>query len=142
MSYYVKDYMDKDFPTIQVEASAVEAAKALNTTKKGYIIVLEKGKPWGIVTEWDLVSKVLAAEKDPKKLSLGQVASTPLITVDPDKDLIEASELMQKNGVKRLPVVKGGVIYGVITSTNIAQKCGEYVNKSVKDVLRWSFPLG
>lgn len=142
MSYYVKDYMDRDFPTIQVEASAVEAAKALNTTKKGYIIVLEKGKPLGIVTEWDLVSKVLAAEKDPKKLSLGQVASTPLITVDPDKDLIEASELMQKNGVKRLPVVKGGVIYGVITSTNIAQKCGEYVNKSVKDVLRWSFPLG
>ncbi|MDP2901447.1 MAG: CBS domain-containing protein [Candidatus Bathyarchaeota archaeon] len=142
MSYYVKDYMDKDFPTIQVEASAVEAAKALNTTKKGYIIVLEKGKPLGIVTEWDLVSKVLAAEKDPKKLSLRQVASTPLITVDPDKDLLEASELMQKNGVKRLPVVKGGVIYGVITSTNIAQKCGEYVNKSVKDVLRWSFPLG
>lgn len=142
MSYYVKDYMDRDFPTIQVEASAVEAAKALNTTKKGYIIVLEKGKPLGIVTEWDLVSKVLAAEKDPKKLSLRQVASTPLITVDPDKDLIEASELMQKNGVKRLPVVKGGVIYGVITSTNIAQKCGEYVNKSVKDVLRWSFPLG
>ena len=142
MSYYVKDYMDRDFPTIQVEASAVEAAKALNTTKKGYIIVLEKGKPLGIVTEWDLVSKVLAAEKDPKKLSLRQVASTPLITVDPDKDLLEASELMQKNGIKRLPVVKGGVIYGVITSTNIAQKCGEYVNKSVKDVLRWSFPLG
>ena len=142
MSYYVKDYMDKDFPTIQVEASITEVAKLLNDTKKGYVIVLEKGKPMGIVTEWDLVSKVIAAEKDPKKLPLKQVTSSPLITVDPDKDLIEASELMQKSGIKRLPVVKGGVIYGVITSTNIAQKCGEYVNKSVKDVLRWSFPLG
>ena len=142
MSYYVKDYMDKEFPTIQVEASVVEAAKALNDSKKGYVIVLEKGKPMGIVTEWDLVSKVLAAEKDPKKIALKQVTSSPLITVDPDKDLIEASQVMQKNGIKRLPVVKGGVIYGVITSTNIAQKCGEYVNKSVKDVLRWSFPLG
>ncbi len=140
MSYYVKDYMDKEFPTIQIEASVVEAAKALNDAKKGYVIVLEKGKPMGIVTEWDLVSKVLAAEKDPKKIALKQVTSSPLITVDPDKDLIEASELMQKSGVKRLPVVKGGVIYGVITSTNLAQKCGEYGNKSVKDVLRWSFP--
>ena len=142
MSYYVKDYMDKEFPTIQVEASITEVSKLLNDTKVGYVIVLEKGKPMGIVTEWDLVSKILAAEKDPKKLTLRQVASSPLITVDPDKDLIEASEVMQKSGIKRLPVVKGGVIYGVITSTNIAQKCGEYVNKSVKDVLRWSFPLG
>lgn len=142
MSYYVKDYMDKDFPTIEVEASIIEAAKVLDKTKGGYIIVLEKGRPFGIVTEWDIVSKVLAAEKDPKELSLRQITSTPLITVDPDKDLIEASNFMQKSGVKRLPVIKSGVIYGVITSTNIAQKCGEYVNKSVKDILRWSFPIG
>ena len=142
MSYYVKDYMEKEFPTLEVEATVVAAAKILDEKKKGYIIVLEKGKPYGIVTEWDLVSKVLATEKDPKKLTLKEIASKPLITIDPDEDLLKASELMQKKDVKRLPVVKGGVIYGVITSTNIAQKCGEYVNKSVKDILRWSFPIG
>ncbi|OGD55736.1 hypothetical protein A3K78_07160 [Candidatus Bathyarchaeota archaeon RBG_13_52_12] len=142
MSYYVKDYMEKEFPTLEVEATVVAAAKILDEKKKGYIIVLEKGKPIGIVTEWDLVSKVLATEKDPKKLTLKEIASKPLITIDPDEDLLKASELMQKKDVKRLPVVKGGVIYGVITSTNIAQKCGEYVNKSVKDILRWSFPIG
>lgn len=142
MSYSIKDYMDKDFPTIEVEASVPEAAKLLAKSGKGYVIVLEKGKPYGIVTEWDMVSKVLAAEVDPKKASLKKITSTPLITIDPDEDLLKASELMQKSGIKRIPVVKGGVIYGVITSTNIAQKCGEYVNKSVKDVLRWSFPIG
>jgi IMP dehydrogenase len=142
MSYYVKDYMDKEFPTLEVEATAVAAAKILDKQRKGYVIVLEKGKPYGIVTEWDLVSKVLAKEKDPKKLTLKQIASTPLITIDPDEDLLKASELMQKNGVKRIPVVKGGVVYGVVTATNIAQKCGEYVNKSIKDILRWSFPIG
>ncbi len=142
MSYYVKDYMDKEFPTLEVEATAVAAAKILDKQRKGYVIVLEKGKPYGIVTEWDLVSKVLAKEKDPKKLTLKQIASTPLITIDPDEDLLKASELMQKNGIKRIPVVKGGVVYGVVTATNIAQKCGEYVNKSVKDILRWSFPIG
>jgi CBS domain-containing protein len=134
--------MDKDFPTIEVEASVVEAAKLLAKGGKGYVIVLMKGKPYGIVTEWDMVSKILAAEADPKKTALKKIASTPLITIDPDEDLLKASELMQKSGIKRVPVVKGGVIYGVITSTNIAQKCGEYVNKSVKDVLRWSLPIG
>ncbi|MCX6656685.1 MAG: CBS domain-containing protein [Candidatus Bathyarchaeota archaeon] len=142
MSYYVKDYMEKEFPTLEVEATAVAAAKILDKEKKGYIIVLDKGKPYGIVTEWDLVSKVLATEKDPKKLTLKEIASKPVVTIDPDEDLLKASELMQKKDIKRIPVVRSGVIYGVITSTNIAQKCGEYVNKSVKDILRWSFPIG
>jgi CBS domain-containing protein len=141
MSYYIKDYMDKEFPTIEVEAKVVDAAKILDKQKKGYIIVLEKGKPYGIVTEWDMVSKVLAAEMDPKMLTVRQIASSPLVTIDPDQDLLKASELMQKKNIKRIPVVKGGVIYGVVTSMNIAQKCGEYVNKSVKDILRWSFPM-
>jgi predicted transcriptional regulator len=88
-----------------------------------------------------MVSKVLAAEMDPKMLTVRQIASSPLVTIDPDEDLLKASELMQKKDIKRIPVVKGGVIYGVITSMNIAQKCGEYVNKSVKDILRWSFPI-
>jgi predicted transcriptional regulator len=71
-----------------------------------------------------------------------EIASTPLITIDPDLDLLKASELMQTKDIKRIPVVKSGVLYGVVTATNIAQKCGEYVNKSVKDILRWSFPIG
>lgn len=75
-------------------------------------------------------------------MSLRQITSTPLVTIDLDEDLLKASEPMHVKGIKRLPVVKGGVIYGVITATNIAQKCGEYVNKSVKDILRWSFPIG
>jgi len=100
--------MDKEFPTLEIEASVVEAAKLLAKQGKGYIIVLEKGKPYGIVTEWDLVSKVLAVEKDPKKVSLRQITSTPLVTIDPDEDLLKASELMHVKGIKRLPVVKGG----------------------------------
>ena len=141
MSYYVKDYMDKEFPTLEIEASVIDVAKLLVAKNKGYVIVLEKGKPYGMVTEFDLVTKILAAEKDPKRVELKQIAPTPLITIDPDEDLLKASELMHEKGIKRLPVVKQGVIYGVITATNIAQRCGDYVNKSVKDVLRWSFPI-
>jgi len=142
MSYAVKDYMDKDFPTIEITASVVEAAKVVSANNKGYAIVLEKGAPKGIVTEWDLVSKVLAVERNPRGTSVSAVMSAPLVTVDPDEDLIKASELMQKREIKRLAVVKGGIIYGVITATDIAQRCGDYVNKSIRDIMRWSIPFG
>jgi CBS domain-containing protein len=142
MSYRVKDYMDKDFPSIGLDTSVVEASKALAQAGMSYIIVLEKGKPKGMLTEDDLVKKVLAAEKDPRGMKVADIMSFPLITVDPDEDLIKASELMQKNGIKRLPVIKEGIIYGVLTSQDIAQKCGAYVEKSVRDILRWSFPIG
>jgi len=99
MSYYVKDYMDKEFPTLEVEASVVDAAKKLVADNKGYVIVLEKGRPYGIVTELDLVTKILAAEKDPKEVTLKQISSTPLITIDPDEDLLKASEMMQAKGI-------------------------------------------
>lgn len=142
MSYYVKDYMDTEFPTLDIGAPVVELAKSLSKSGKGYVIVLEKGKPKGIATEWDLVSKVVAAEKDPKQTNVGSIMSTPLITIDPDDDLLKASELMQSKGIKKIPVIKGDIIYGVITAMNIAQKCDEYVRKSVKDILRWSWPIG
>ena len=141
MSYVVKDYMDKEFPTIEVTASVVEAARVVSTNNKGYSIVLEKGAPKGIVTEWDLVSKVLAAEKNPRGTAVSAVMSSPLITVDPDEDLIKASEIMQKKEVKRLAVIKSGIIYGVVTSTDIAMHCGDYVNKSIRDIMRWSIPF-
>ena len=108
MSYYVKDYMDKEFPTLEIEASVVDAAKLLVAKNKGYVIVLEKGKPYGIVTEFDLVTKILAAEKDPKRMVLKQIASTPLISIDPDEDLLKASELMQAKGIKRVAGRKAG----------------------------------
>ncbi len=130
--------MDKEFPSIEIEASVVDVAKLLTEKIKGYVIVLENGKPFGILTDWDLISKVLAVEKDPKKTPLKQITSTPLITIDSDENLLKASEIMQDKGIKRVPVVKDGVICGVITSINIAQKFGEYVNKSEKDILKWS----
>jgi CBS domain-containing protein len=138
----VKDYMDKEFPIVGIGVSISETAKVISEGKKGYAIVLDNAKPIGIITEWDLVSKVLAVEKDPKLVQLQSVMSSPLITIDPNEDLIKAAEVMQRNGIKTLPVVTSGIIYGVITDENIARQCGDYVNKSVKDILRWSFPIG
>ena len=141
MSYRVKDYMDKTFMTIDVEASIREASKMIAGGEHDYIIVTEGGKPKGMIAPRDVVVKVVAAGLDLDKTKAREAMSTPLVDIDPDEDLLKASETMHKQDVRRLAVVKNGIIYGVITSMDIAQRCGEYVDKSVKDVLRWSFPM-
>jgi len=141
MSYKVKDYMDKTFMTIDVGASIREAAKMIAGGEHAYVIVTQTGKPTGMIASVDIVKKVVAEGKDLDMTKVGEVMKSPLISVDPDEDLIKASEIMYKQGIRRLAVVKSGIIYGIITSSDIAQRCGDYVDKSVKDILRWSFPM-
>ena len=134
--------MEKDVPTIGDTATVTEAAKMMSELGKGFLVVLKGGMPGGIVTEEDFVKKVLASDLDPKTLSVGQIMSSPLITINPDEDLLKASQLMKEHEVRRLPVDKDGIIYGVITAMDIATHCGNYVDKSVRDIIRWTAPLG
>ncbi len=141
MSYKVKDYMDNTFMTIDEGASIREAAEMIASGEHAYLIVTETGKPTGMLGPIDIVKKVVATGKDLDKTIVKEVMTSPLASVDPDEDLLKASEIMYKQGVRRLAVVKSGIIYGIITSSDIAQRCGDYVDKSVKDILRWSFPM-
>jgi signal-transduction protein with cAMP-binding, CBS, and nucleotidyltransferase domain len=144
MSYQVKDYMTKKVNTIDCDVKVIEAAIAMSVDEKkeGYVICLVKGKPIGIVANIDIVNKVVAKKLDPSKTSVAEIMSTPLVTVDPDDDLLKASSLMRERNVSRLGVIRDDVIYGIITANIIAQRCGEYVDRSVRDIIRWSAPLG
>ncbi len=108
----------------------------------GYLIILNEGRPEGVITNRDIVDKVVASDRDPKNTPIGDIMTSPFVSIDPDEDLLKASESMQKNNIRMLPVMKDGIIYGVITAGNISMHCIDYVNKSVKDILRWSIPLG
>ncbi len=141
MSTLVKYYMKKEVPTIEDKSSVTEAAKIMIKSSRGFLIVLREGKPEGIVTEHDFVEKVIAKGLDPSKVIISEIMSLPIITIDPDEDLLKASELMKKHNIRRLPVVKDGIIYGVLTTRDVSQQVREYVDKSVKDIIRW-VPLG
>ena len=144
MGYQVKSYMKKEVITLDNDGTVTEAAKLMAADKdyEGYVIILKKGQPSGIVTERDIINKVLAKGLDPTKTKISEIMSTPLITVDPDDDLLKASELMQKNNVRKLVVTRNSIIYGIITANVIAVRCGEYVDRSVRDIIRWTAPLG
>jgi len=140
----VKDYMTKKVNTIDCDVKVTEAAMAMAADEKreGYVICLIKGKPAGIVANIDIVNKVVAKKLDPSKTRVEDIMSTPLVTVDPDDDLLKASGLMREHNVSKLGVIRDDVIYGIITANIIAQRCGEYVDRSVRDIIRWSAPLG
>jgi CBS domain-containing protein len=140
MSYLVKDFMIKEVNTVGSDENVLEVSKimAADQSYKGYVIVLEMGKPVGIVTERDLVNKVLAENLDPATMSVNQIMSTPLITIDLEDDLLTASNVTQEHGIRKLVVERDEILYGILTANDIAQNCGDYVDKSVKDILRWT----
>lgn len=142
MSYLVKSYMQKEVPTIEEAATIAEAAKMMVQTDRGVLVVLSHGQPVGIVTEHDFVHKALAKDIDASKVKVDKIMSQPLVTVDPDADFLQASKVMREKNIRRLPVVKDGIIYGIVTSTDIALHCGEYVDRTVRDIVRWTAPLG
>ena len=133
----VKNYMRKDISTISTEASATEASKTMSTNKTGYIIALEKGRPVGIVTERDLVLKVMALDKNPKNTMVSDCMSSPLVTIDPDKSVEEAVETMKKHGFRRLPVVKNNIIYGIFTARDLVEHFEEFEDKLTRDLVRF-----
>jgi CBS domain-containing protein len=134
MSYLVKDYMRKDVVTVDSGASALEASKIMTGKNSGYVIILEKSKPVGIVTEKDLVAKVLAKEKNPLNTKVSEVMSVPLITVNLDATIEDAVRTMAKHRIRRLPIARNSIIYGIFTTRDLARNFSKYEDRITKDL--------
>jgi signal-transduction protein with cAMP-binding, CBS, and nucleotidyltransferase domain len=135
MSYRVKDYMSRDIVTVNVGVSALEASKLMAERGIGYLIVLEDAQPTGIVTERDLVMKVMAKEKDPSKTKVSEFMSAPLITIDLDANVEDAVKTMAKRGIRRLPIIRDNIIYGVFTTRDLTKHFSKYEDRVMRDII-------
>jgi predicted transcriptional regulator len=68
--------------------------------------------------------------------------SSPLVTIDPDDDLLKATQVMKEQNVRKLVVVRDDIIYGIITAKKISQNVQDYVDRSIRDIVRWTASLG
>ena len=91
------------------------------------VIVDAHKKPVGIMTERDLLNKVLLGEKAPKKMRIREIMSSRVICVDIEKDVLFASQLMKDHKIKQLPITKNDVLVGIITQTDLTWSFYEYV---------------
>lgn len=99
--------------------------------------VVEDGRLVGIVTDRDLVVRVLAEGRDPKSTTVREAASGGLVTVSADDDLVKTLDLLGKHQVRRLPVVEGGRLVGIVAQADVAREVGSaWVGGVVEDISR------
>jgi CBS domain-containing protein len=120
-SLKVEDVMIKEVMTIDENATVKEAAEVMNKFEIGCLIAVRKGKAMGILTERDMLKRVVAESKDAAKTKVKDVMSSPLVVVEPSMDLEEAVRLMFQMKIKKLPVVDGKRLVGLVTLTDIAR---------------------
>jgi len=121
MSLKVEDVMVEDVISVPEKAMVREAAELMNRHEIGCLIVVKNGKPVGIVTETDMVKRVILGPVDPEKTKVRKIMSKPLVVVSPQMNLDEASKVMRKRKIKKLPVIERGRLVGLVTTTDIVR---------------------
>lgn len=123
MGQNIRKVMTSNPSTIEPDKNVVEAARIMKQEDAGVVPVTENGRLTGMVTDRDIAIRVVAEGKDPGSTTVGEVASTNLVTIDPQQDLDEALRLMAQHKVRRLPVVEeDGRLVGVVAQADVARE--------------------
>ena len=125
----VKDIMTKNVVSIGVDNSVLEAAEIMSSNQLGCLVIINRELPIGIVTERDIVRRVVA-KKLPLDTKISAIMSQSLITVDADASLKEAARLMSSNKIRRLPVLKQNKLVGIVVASDFVRNLGK---KSVSE---------
>lgn len=126
MAKSVKEVMTSNPATVEPDAKLADAARIMRDEDTGVVPVLEGDRLVGTVTDRDLVVRALAEGKDAQSTTVREVASTDLVTVDPQQDLEEALRLMAQHQVRRLPVVEeDGRLVGIVSQADVARQADD-----------------
>ena len=117
----VKETMKYNPVIVKQTLTVLEAARLMKHHKIGNVIVVENKKPIGILTESDILKKIVAEDKKPGDVLVSAVMSTPVIIIEPYLSIDAAMKIMGKCNIRRLPVVEKGVLIGIITQRDISR---------------------
>jgi CBS domain-containing protein len=115
----VKDLMVSEVVTIEPGTSVVDAARRMIQQEKGPLPIVEGDRPVAIVTDRDIIARVVAEGRDPNSLTVDDIATRELVTIGPDQDVDEARQLMARHELDRILVVEGDRLVGIISEADI-----------------------
>lgn len=130
--------------SIRADATIKEAVNLMNQHEIGCLIVAEKGEAVGILTERDILKRVISKSKDAEWTKVSEIMSKPLIVGSPDMYVEDAAKLMFKRNIKKLPIRENGQLVGLITLSDIARVAHveQQISKVIEDLKKkgWLLP--
>lgn len=119
----VRDVMSKDVRVVRPDSSVKEVVATMNKFDIGSIVVVQGERPVGIITERDILRRIVEPCLAPETLTARQIMTSPVITIDENASINEAAKLMAKKRIKRLLVTRNNdELVGIITFTDIVTK--------------------
>jgi CBS domain-containing protein len=125
MAKSVRDAMTQNPRSLSPSDTVADAARALKEEDVGSVPIVEGERLVGILTDRDIVTRVVAEGRDPSSTSVRDVASSELVTAEATSALDEALRLMAQHQVRRLPVVEQGRLVGILAQADVAEQTGD-----------------
>ena len=116
----VRDIMQKNVITIDLDESALDAAKMLHEKKISFLVVQKDNNPIGVITERDIVQKISSLDEKPSEFLLKDIMTQKFKWVNPEEDIENAIQKMLNNNIRRLLVLDDKKLVGIITLTDLA----------------------
>jgi CBS domain-containing protein len=116
--------MTSNVVTIEPSASVVDAAKRMIQQEKGPLPVVEGDRPIAMVTDRDIIARVVAEGRDPTSLTVSDLATTDLVTIEPDADVDEARQVLAQHQLDRVLVCEGDRLVGILSEADIRRDEG------------------
>jgi CBS domain-containing protein len=118
----------KTVVTISPDATVLEAARLMQSKHVGCVVVIDDSRPTGILTDRDIVIKLIAREQNPAKTAVREIMTTNPTMVNVNYDLLDAVRLMRNRGVRRLPIVnEHRKLLGIVTMDDVVMALGAEV---------------
>lgn len=124
----VKEIMTRDVASIDITSDVPALARKMLERDVGSIIITDKQRPVGIVTERDIVRKIISSNIKPTDITLKELMTTPLITIPANEDVTDAMQKMVKMQIRRLPVVERAKLVGIVTDIDLIAISAEMGN--------------
>jgi CBS domain-containing protein len=119
----VRDVMSKNVRVVRPDSSVKEVVATMNKFDIGSVVVVQGERPVGIITERDILRRIVEPCLAPETLTARQIMTSPVITIDENASINEAARLMAKKGIKRLLVTRNNdELVGIVTFTDIVTK--------------------
>jgi len=136
----VKDIMSKDVLILGQDASVKDALDLIVENRIGCVIITDGDDIVGIVTERDILAKVVDENISLLDTKISKIMSKNVKTISPNEKLEKASEIITENKIKRLPVVKNDKLVGIVTLTDIVASGVKIEEEVLKELAKW-FPV-